>query len=354
MPDDIAKHRAEIDALDERIVALLNDRAAHAAAIGKLKNDRAYRPEREAEVLRKVAGANHGPLADASLLRLYAEIISVCRALEEPLAVAYLGPQGTFSEMALSKQFGASVAALPCASIDEVFRSAETGAAAYAVVPVENSTDGAIGRTLDLLLATPLKICAEVVLRVQQNLMAKKAALKTIGKVYSHPQALAQCQGWLAQHLPRAARVAAASNAEGARLAAREANAAAIGPEIAAERYGLKVLAPAIEDDPRNRTRFLVLGAQDAAPSGADRTSLVATAHNRPGAVHELISPFAAHGVSMTRFESRPARTGQWEYYFYIDIEGHQRDAKVAQALEEMKAKAPFVKIFGSYPAAVL
>ena len=355
MTDDIAKHRTEIDALDEKIVALLNQRATRAAAIGKLKaNGGAYRPEREAEVLRRVAGANRGPLTNAVLLRLYTEIISACRSLEEPLAVAYLGPQGTFSEMALGRQFGAAVEAQPCASIDDVFRAAETGIAQYAVVPVENSTDGAIGRTLDLLLATPLKICAEVVLRVQQNLMAKRPSMKAIRKVYSHPQSLAQCHGWLAQNLPGAKRVPLASNAEAARVAAKEAGAAAIGPEIAAARYGLKLLARSIEDDPKNRTRFLVLGSHDAGASGKDRTSLVMTAHNKPGSLHDLIASFAAHGVSMTRLESRPARTGQWEYYFYVDLEGHQQDPKVARALAELRDKAPFVKIFGSYPAAVL
>jgi len=355
MADDITRHRAAIDALDEKIAALLNERANHAAAIGKLKADGgAYRPEREAEILRRIARANRGPLANDALVRLFTEIISACRSLEEPLAVAYLGPQGTFSEMALAKQFGTSVAAQPCASIDEVFRAAETGAAQYAVVPVENSTDGAIGRTLDLLLATPLKICAEVVLRVQQNLMAKRPSMKAIRKVYSHPQSLAQCHGWLSQHLPGAERVPLASNAEAARVAAKEAGAAAIGPEIAAARYGLKLLARAIEDDPRNRTRFLVLGSHDAGSSGKDRTSLVMTAHNKPGSLHDLIASFAAHGVSMTRLESRPARTGQWEYYFYVDLEGHQQDAKVAKAVDELRAKAPFVKIFGSYPAAVL
>src|SRR5437762_13386778 len=239
--DDISRHRTEIDALDEKIVDLLNARAARASAIGKRKaNGGAYRPEREAEVLRRVAGGNRGPLANEALAHLFTEIISACRALEEPLSVAYLGPQGTFSEMALAKQFGAAVAAQPCGSIDEVFRAAETGAERYAVVPVENSTDGAIGRTLDLLLATPLKICAEVVLRVQQNLLAKGASMKGIRKVYSHPQSLAQCHGWLAQHLPGAQRVPQASNAEAARVAAKEAGAAAIGPEIAAARYGLK------------------------------------------------------------------------------------------------------------------
>ena len=355
MADDISKYRAEIDALDEKIVDLLNTRAARAAAIGKLKaNGGAYRPEREAEVLRRIAGANRGPLANEALVRLFTEIISACRSLEEPLCVAYLGPQGTFSEMALAKQFGAAVAAQPCGSIDEVFRAAETGAAHYAVVPVENSTDGAIGRTLDLLLATPLKICAEVVLRVQQNLMAKGASMKAIRKVYSHPQSLAQCHGWLSQHLPGAQRVPQASNAEAARMAAKEKSAAAIGPEIAAERYRLRILARAIEDDPRNRTRFLVLGSHDAGPSGKDRTSLVMTTHNRPGSLHELISSFSTHGVNMSRLESRPARTGQWEYYFYVDLEGHQQDEKLAKAVAELRDKAPFVKVFGSYPAAVL
>ena len=355
MSDDITTHRAAIDALDDKIIALLNERAARAAAIGKLKaNGGAYRPEREAEVLRHIAGANRGPLANDALTRLFTEIISACRALEQPLAVAYLGPQGTFSEMALGKQFGAAVEAQPCASIDDVFRAAETGTAQYAVVPVENSSDGAIGRTLDLLLATPLRICAEVVLRVQQNLMAKRPSMKAIRKVYSHPQSLAQCHGWLAQNLPGVRRVPLASNAEAARVAAKEAGAAAIGPEIAAARYGLKLLARSIEDDPKNRTRFLVLGSHDAGPSGKDRTSLVMTTHNRPGSLHQLITSFSTCGVNMTRLESRPARTGQWEYYFYVDIEGHQQDPKVAKALAELRDKAPFVKIFGSYPAAVL
>jgi chorismate mutase/prephenate dehydratase len=256
--------------------------------------------------------------------------------------------------MALAKQFGASVEAQPCASIDEVFRAAETGTAQYAVVPVENSTDGAIGRTLDLLLTTPLKICAEVVLRVQQNLMAKSASMKAVRKVYSHSQSLAQCHGWLSQHLPGVQRVPLASNAEAARMAAKEKSAAAIGPEIAALRYKLRILARAIEDDPKNRTRFLVLGSHDAGPSGKDRTSLVMTTHNKPGSLHELIASFQTYAVNMTRLESRPARTGQWEYYFYVDIEGHQQDPKVGKALDELRAKAPFVKVFGSYPAAVL
>src|SRR5260221_5429595 len=355
MADAIPRPRAAIDALEEKTAALLNERANHAASTGKFRaKGGAYRPEREAEILRRIAAANRGPLANDALVRLFTEIISACRSLEEPLAVAYLGPQDTFSEMALAKQFGASVAAQPCGSIDEVFRAAETGTTQYAVVPVENSTDGAIGRTLDLLLTTPLKICAEVVLRVQQNLMAKRPSIKAIRKVYSHPQSLAQCHGWLSQNLPRAERVPLASNAEAARVAAKEAGTAAIGPEIAAARYGLKLLARSIEDDPKNRTRFLVLGSHDAGSSGKDRTSLVMTTHNRPGSLHDLIASFSTNGVNMTRLESRPARTGQWEYYFYVDIEGHQQDPKLAKALAEPRDKAPFLKVFGSYPAAVL
>jgi chorismate mutase/prephenate dehydratase len=351
---ELQRHRAAIDVLDRELLRLISERARHAQAIGALKNGPAYRPEREAQVLRRVQAENFGPLSDAAVGRVFREVMSACLALEQKLSVAYLGPAGTYSHAAVTRHFGDSVVAEPCASIDEVFRAAETGTAQYAVVPVENSTDGAIGRTLDLLLTTPLKICAEVVLRVQQNLMAKRPSIKAIRKVYSHPQSLAQCHGWLSQNLPGAQRIPLASNAEAARVAAKEAGAAAIGPEIAAARYGLKLLARSIEDDPKNRTRFLVLGSHDAGSSGKDRTSLVMTTHNRPGSLHELITSFSTNGVNMTRLESRPARTGQWEYYFYVDIEGHQQDPKLAKALAELRDKAPFLKVFGSYPAAVL
>jgi chorismate mutase/prephenate dehydratase len=284
---------------------------------------------------------------------VFAEIISACRALEQRLRIAYLGPAGTFSEMAVAKHFGHSVDGVPLASIDEVFRQAETGAAQYAVVPVENSTEGAVGRTLDLLLQTPLRICAEIVLRVHQNLMAKGESLTGVTRVYSHAQSLAQCHQWLARNLPQAERVQVSSNAEAARLAASEPSACAVGPAIAAERYGLALLAENIEDAPNNLTRFLVLGNLDTAPTGRDVTSLVLSAPNRPGAVHALIGPFAKHAVSMSRIESRPARLGRWEYVFYIDVEGHQRDRKVADALAELKGLAPFLRILGSYPVAV-
>jgi chorismate mutase/prephenate dehydratase len=304
-------------------------------------------------VLQRVAAANKGPLPPEGMASIFTEVMSACRALEKRLAIAYLGPEVTFTEMAAEKQFGLSVDRLPCGTIDEVFRRTETGAAHYAVVPVENSSGGAVGRTLDLLPATPLRICGEVVLRVRQHLMAKTPnPLHSFARVYSHPQSFSQCNGWLNQNLPRADRVEVASNAEAARRAAAEADTCALGPEIVAPRYGLQVLAANIEDDARNMTRFLVLGPDRVGPTGRDRTSLVMSAHNRPGAVHELITPFALNGVSMSRIESRPARTGQWEYLFFVDVDGHEDDAIVAKALAEIRDKAPFLKVFGSYPAA--
>ncbi|HEY4637992.1 MAG TPA: prephenate dehydratase, partial [Burkholderiales bacterium] len=313
----------------------------------------AYRPEREAEVLRRVAAHDGNPLPAAALTRVFREVISACRGLEQAIRVAYLGPPGTFSEQAVRRHFGGGVEALPAAVIDEAFRRCESGDAQFAVVPVENSTEGAVGRSLDLLLVTPLRICGEVELRVQQNLMAQAGDIARVQRVYSHAQSLAQCSAWLNQNLPRAERVPVASNAEAAERASREAGAGAIAGEAAAERYGLQLLARAIEDDPNNTTRFLVLGALDPAPTGRDRTSLVMSAENRPGAVHALLTPLAEAGVSMTRIESRPARamrSALWEYVFYIDLEGHQKDARVAAALEALRRKAPFLKVLGSYP----
>ncbi len=350
---EIARLRAAIDRIDGEIVRLIGERAAHAVAIGRLKGDGpVYRPEREAEVLRRVAAANPGPLPAESVKGIFVELISACRALEGRARVGYLGPPGTFSEMAVAKHFGGAIDALPLASIDEAFRQAETGATQFAVVPVENSTEGAIGRTLDLLLNTPLRICAEVVLRVHQNLMAKGDSLTGRKRVYSHAQSLGQCQNWLTRNLPQAERVPVSSNAEAARLAVGEPEACAIGPAIAAERYGLAILAQNIEDEAQNLTRFLVLGNVDPGPSGRDLTSIVMSAPNRPGAVHALIAPFATHGVSMSRIESRPARVGTWEYMFYLDLVGHQRDPGLAAAIAELKGLAPFLKVLGSYPAA--
>jgi chorismate mutase/prephenate dehydratase len=356
---EIKRLRVEIDALDAELLALLNRRAVVVRKVGELKGGApAYRPERESEILRRIssltAGAGDSLPAEAAV-NVFREIISACRALEQEIRVAYLGPQGTFSEQAVRRQFGQGVAAEPAVSIDEVFRSAESGATQFAVVPAENSTDGVVGRTLDLLLTTPLRICGEIELRVRQNLLSNMKGLKEVRKVYSHAQSLAQCNGWLNQNLPRAGRVQVGSNAEAAKRASKEKGAAAIAGEAAAALYRLKVLGRGIEDDPNNTTRFLVLGQVDPAATGRDRTSLVMSAENKPGAVHALLSPLAANGVSMSRIESRPAkaRAARWEYVFFIDVEGHQSDAKVAAAIGELRQRAPFFKILGSYPIAV-
>jgi chorismate mutase/prephenate dehydratase len=349
---DIDKLRREIDALDDELAKLLDRRAGLAAEIGKLKEGSVvYRPEREAEILRRISSKI---LPKERMVAVFREIISACRSLEDAIRVSYLGPEGTFSEQAVRKHFGAAVEAVPSGSVDEAFRRCESGAVQFAVVPVENSTEGAVGRTLDLLLATPLKICAEIELRVQQNLLSK-SDLKKVKRIYSHAQSLAQCQGWLAQNLPRAERVSVVSNAEAARLAAKEKGAAAIAGEMAAKRYGLKILARSIEDAADNTTRFLVLGKIDPAPTGRDRTSLVMSAENKPGAVHALLTPLAEHRVSMSRIESRPSRakSGMWEYVFFIDLEGHQKDPAVSRALAALREKAPLLKILGSYPAAL-
>lgn len=352
----LGKLRGEIDAIDAKLLDLLNRRAAVVRKVGELKGgQRVYRPEREADILRRAAaGAGGGALPAVAVAAVFREIISACRALEQEIGVAYLGPQGTFSEQAVRQHFGGQVIARPCSTIDEAFRSAESGATQFAVAPAENSTDGVVGRTLDLLLTTQLRICGEIDLRVRQNLLARTKDTAAIRRVYSHAQSLAQCNGWLGLHLPKAERVPVGSNAEAARRAAKEKGAAAIAGEAAAALYKLKVLAGGIEDDPNNTTRFLVLGQVDAGPSGRDRTSLVMSAENKPGSVHALLSPIAASGVSMTRIESRPAkaRSARWEYVFFIDLEGHQADARVAAALAELKGRAPFLKVLGSYPVA--
>jgi chorismate mutase / prephenate dehydratase len=355
----IGKLRREIDALDEQLLDLLQRRAAAARSVGEAKGGApVYRPEREADILRRIAKASStskGALPAERAVGVFREIISACRSVEQELRIGYLGPPGTFSEQAVRKHFGQAVSAQPGATIDEVFRGAESAASDFAVVPVENSTDGVVGRTLDLLMLTPLKICGEIELRVQQNLLTRMKGLKDIKVVYSHAQSLAQCNGWLNQNLPRAERVQVGSNAEAARRAAKEKGAAAIAGELAGQLYKLKVLGRVIEDDPNNTTRFLVLGKVEPAPTGRDRTSLVMSAENKPGAVHALLSPLAANGVSMSRIESRPARarSSLWEYVFFVDVEGHAQEAKVAAAVADLRQRAPFLKVLGSYPIAV-
>jgi chorismate mutase/prephenate dehydratase len=354
MNDELKGLREKIDAIDARLVKLLSARARVVQQVGHVKQGAAvYRPDREAQVLRRVTELNGGPLPAAAVQRIYTEIMSACRALEDQMSVAFLGPQGTFSEEAAIKHFGGTVPLIGGSSIDDVFRRVETGSAGYAVVPVENSTEGAVGRTLDLLLATQTRVCGEVMLPIRQCLMSKSGNTKSLRKIYSHTQSLAQCQRWLARHLPAVEQQAVVSNAEAARLAAKEASAAAIASRTAAALYGLRVIARNIEDEPNNTTRFLVLGSHDSEPSGKDKTSLILSTRNVPGAMHELLTPLAANGVSMSRLESRPARTGAWEYVFYVDIEGHSRDPHVARALSELERKSSLFKNLGSYPAAV-
>lgn len=418
MNEELAQLRNRIDEVDDRVLVLLNERARLAQAVGHLKLNNGeeggpiYRPEREAQVVRRLQAANAGPLPNESVERLFKEVMSACRALEQPLKVAYLGPAGTFSEAAAIKHFGQSSEGMPVASIDEVFKAVEVGQAQYGVVPAENTTEGAIGRTLDLLLATPLTICGEVMLRVRQNLLRSKAAraaqprpplpsegpaqgaqdatlvavrseardgpwptegrgeggvgnlpggvegwdvskgLDGIRVVYSHAQSLGQCAGWLNGHLPGVERIAVASNAEAARLASEHPDAAAIAGERAAEQYGLNVVVPGIEDAAGNTTRFLVLGKDAAAPSGKDKTSLAVYARNRPGSLLELIEPFARLGVGLSKLESRPARSGSWEYVFFIDLEGHRQDVRVAEAIQEAAGHALSLKVLGAYPTA--
>ncbi|MCU0764645.1 MAG: prephenate dehydratase [Burkholderiaceae bacterium] len=355
MDEPLKALREAIDEIDRRLVALLSERARLAQEVGRVKDAAelpVYRPEREAQVLRNVAAANRGPLHDTGLAAVFREVMSACRALERRVRVAFLGPSGTFSEAALLKQFGSSVEAVPCVSIDEVFRSVEAGGADFAVAPVENSTEGSVTRTLDLLLATPLSIVAEVSLPIEHQLLTASGGMQGVTRICAHAQALAQCVNWLNRHYPSVERQPVASNGEAARLASADATVAAVAGEAAAGRYGLLPVASHIQDDPANRTRFVVLGRQRTRPSGSDKTSLILAVAHRAGAVHHMLAPLAVHGVSMTRFESRPARTGAWEYYFYVDVEGHELDPQVAAALAQLRGQCAFYKSLGSYPVA--
>jgi chorismate mutase/prephenate dehydratase len=357
---DLAGVRARIDAVDEKIHALINERAKLAQVVGASKalagnTADFYMPEREAQVLRMARERNQGPLRDEEVLRLFREIMSACLAQQEPLKVAFLGPEGTFTQTAVLTHFGHSVRALPLASIDEVFHEVESANADFGVVPIENSTEGTVNHTLDRFLSSPLKICGEVELRIHQFLMGKMTSLERIVRVCSHQQSLAQCRSWLQDHLPEVERIGVASNAEAARRARDEDGTAAIAGEIAAEVYGLEVLATDIEDRPDNTTRFLVLGRKLFEPSGEDRTTLlVAVSHGQaPGALFRLLEPLARHRVSMTRIESRPSRRKKWDYVFFIDLEGHCADKPVAQALAALKRRASLFRILGSYPRAL-
>lgn len=355
----LAQIRDRIDDLDTRIMELISKRAEAAQEVAHVKlahdpNTHFYRPDREAEVLRRIKAENSGPLDSETMTRLFREIMSACLALEQPLDIAFLGPAGTFTQAAALKHFGHSVRTVAFGSIPDVFREVESGACHYGVVPVENSTEGVISHTLDMFIRSPLRICGEVTLRIHHHLLSRAKSLSEINKIYSHQQSLAQCRGWLERNLGQVERTAVGSNAEAARLAREEEGAAAIASEAASEIYGLSVLAGSIEDEPDNTTRFLIIGKIEAQPSGKDKTSLLLACHNRSGGLYTLLAPLADHGISMSKIESRPSRTGVWDYVFFVDIEGHQDDDGVAESFELLKKNARLFKVLGSYPVAVL
>ena len=357
-PLDLATLRARIDEIDLRIQELISERARYAGQVGRAKGKLAaavdyYRPEREAQVLRRVVDRNQGPLSDEVLVRLYREIMSACLAQQEPLKIGYLGPEGTHSQQAVYRHFGHSVHGLPLSSIEEVFQEVEAGNADFGVVPVENSSQGTIQSTLDMFLTSQVKICGEVELRVHQHLLSRSGRMEDIERVYSRPQSFAQCRAWLRQHLPKAETIPVASNAEAARRARNADDAAAIAGASAATVYGLRIVAGPIEDRPDNTTRFLVLGRELFTPSGHDRTSLLVFIRDQPGALYDVLAPFARHGLSMNRIESRPSYTGRWQYAFFIDVEGHAQDAAMQKALAELAGFAQDVKLLGSYPVAI-
>ena len=354
----LAQLRTEIDAVDRELLAALNRRAQLAGEVGEIKRQEGsavYRPEREAQVIRQLQSVNTGPLKDGNISHIWREVMSACRSLEAAQRVAVLGPAGTFCEQAALEFFGASVELIHCANFDQVFHATAAGSAQFGVVGVENSTEGPVTRSLDLLLQTPAQIIGEVSLMVRHHLLRQSQSLDGIEVVLAHPQALAQCQEWLSKHLPGVERRPVSSNAEGARLAAENAHWAALAGERAASIFGLHIVSHAIQDDAYNRTRFCIIALPDTIPapnpSGKDCTSLIISVPNKPGAVHDLLVPLKKHGVSMTRFESRPARTGQWEYYFYIDLQGHAQDANVGAALTELQGLCAYFKLLGSYPA---
>ena len=356
--------RVRIDEIDSRLHELINERARLAQQVGISKHAAGhtvdfYRPEREAQVLRLARERNRkerGPLRDEEILRLFREIMSACLAQQEPLKVAFLGPEGTFTQQAVYKQFGHSVRALPLTSIEEVFHEVESGTADFGVVPIENSSEGTVNNTLDMFLTSPLGICGEVELRIHHNLMGRMASLGDVQRICAHQQALAQCRGWLAENLPGVERMPVSSNAEGARRARDEEGTAAIAPMAAAEVYGLNVLVSEIEDHADNTTRFLVVGRKTFPPSGEDKTTLlVSGAHtDAPGALFRLLEPLARHAISMTRIESRPSRRRKWDYVFFIDVEGHAAEEPLATALGQLKGQASLCRVLGSYPRAIL
>lgn len=358
---DLAAIRERIDAVDREIQALISERARYAQQVGVSKGELAaavdyYRPEREAEVLRNVLARNEGPLRDEEILRLFREIMSACLAQQEPLKVGFLGPEGTFTQSAVFKHFGHSVRALPFSTIDEVFQEVESGAADFGVVPIENSTEGTVNNTLDMFLTSPLKINGEIELRIEQHLMGRMQGLDRIERICAHEQSLAQCRGWLREYLPNAELIGVSSNAVGARRARDEEGTAAVGGEAAAEVYGLDVMVRNIEDQGDNATRFLVIGRSLLTASGDDKTTIMMSSDDTregSGVLYLLLQPFADAGVNLTRIESRPSRRRNWDYVFFIDVDGHAEEPPLSDAITRVGEIASLMRVIGAYPRAV-
>ncbi len=356
--DTIEELRSSIDEIDAQIEDLISERIRIAQRIAEHKRKVGeacyYRPDREARVLRQVRARNAGPLSDEDMACLFREIMSVTLAAEGPVTVAYLGPEGTYTQSAALRHFGRAVQTESLSTIPEVFGAVEKGQAQFGVVPVENSTEGVVTHTLDMFMDSNLKICGEVHLRIHHQLIGASESTQDIERILAHTQSFAQCRRWLAEHLPKVETVSVSSNAEAARRVTHDHRAAAIASNAAAEFYGLRILAADIEDDPGNTTRFLVIGNTRSGPTGEDKTSLLVSSQNRPGALYRLLRPIAEQGVSMTRIESRPSRQGAWDYVFFIDIEGHAEDPEIVPVIEQLKQEAAFVKLLGAYPRAVL
>jgi chorismate mutase/prephenate dehydratase len=361
--DALQKLRKRIDSIDEQLLKLFNQRASCAVEVAKVKQDPSdaiddnvdfFRPDREAQVISRLKSLNQGPLSDDEVGRLIREVMSACLALEQPLKIAYLGPEGTFTQSAALKHFGHSVSTIPMSSIPDVFNSVESGHADYGLVPVENSTEGVISHTLDMFIDSNLKVCGEVEIRVHHHLATQSQDVSAIRHIYSHQQSFAQCRRWLDQNFPGVERIPVSSNAEAARLASVETDAAAICGLPAVEIFGLKICYENIEDLSDNTTRFVIIGSQEVGPSGDDKTSLLISTKNIPGALLGLLQPLADHGISMNKIESRPGQGQKWAYVFFIDVDGHQQDSNVVAALNELKQQAALFKILGSYPKASL
>ena len=346
------KLRKKVDSLDAKLISLLNLRAKVTKEIGKVKintGKSVYSPEREMQVLRKVACLNKGPLKKGALEAIYREVMSASLALEKPLKIAYLGPQASFTNLAALKKFGSQVGYIACNSIADVFLEVERGIADYGVVPIENSIEGAVSHTLDIFVDSDLKICSQIILDVSHNLLANCAKNK-IRRVYSIPQVFGQCRIWLQNNLPGAELMEVSSTTRGAQIAKKEKNSAAIASLLASKVYGLKILASGIEDSPHNITRFLVIGKNVAPPTGRDKTSVLFSIKDRVGALYEMLLPFRKYGINLTKIESRPSKKKAWEYYFFVDILGHEHDGLVKKALRELERKCNYLKILGSYP----